>query len=105
MRRIGLLFPSSGVSEAEYLKMLPKGVSLHVTRIPLAAPTYEAVLHTVDQVEEASRLLADARVDIIAFGCTAGSLIGGKGFDQEIIRRIEQATGVRATTAITAVLA
>ena len=105
IKRMGILYPSSGVSELEIQKILPEGVTLHVTRIPMGMPTYEAELHMVDYAEEASRLLADAKVDIIAFSSTVGSLIKGKGFDQEIINRIEKATGTKATTAATAVVA
>jgi maleate isomerase len=104
MKRIGVLYPSSGLSEDELQRMLPEGVSLHIW-VPMAAPTYEAELHMVDRVEEASRLLADARADIIAFDCTVGSLIGGKGYDQVIINRIKEATGTIATTTATAVVA
>jgi len=100
-----MLYPSSGISESEIQKMLPDGVSLHITRIPMKRPTYELILHMADSVEEAASLLADARVDIIAFACTAGSLIGGKGYDQKIVNRIEQATGLPATTITTAVIA
>jgi maleate isomerase len=105
MKRIGMLYPSAGISEREVEKMLPGEVSLHVTRIPLREPTHDAILHIADSVEESSQLLADARVDIIAFNCTAGSLIKGRGYDQEIIERINRATGLPATTTTTAVIA
>lgn len=104
MKRIGMLFPSSGISEPEIQKMLPQGVSLHITRIPMKEPTYEEIMHMADAVEEAASLLADARVDIIAFACTAGSLIGGKGYDQKIVDRIGQSTRLPATTTTTAVV-
>jgi maleate isomerase len=58
-----------------------------------------------DSVEEASKLLADAQVEVIAFNCTVGSLIKDKGYDQEIIERINRATGVPATTTTTAIVA
>ncbi len=83
MKRIGMLYPSSGVAESEVQTMLPQGVSLHVTRIPMSRPSYEVELHMADSVEEASKLLADAKVDIVAFNCTLASLIGGKGYDQK----------------------
>ncbi len=105
MKRIGMLFPSSGLSEEEVQKILPPGVSLHVTRMPLKRATYEEELHFADCVEEAAGLLADAGVDIIAFNNTLGSLMKGRGYDQEIIERIVQATGIPATTTITAVVA
>jgi len=105
MKRIGMLYPSSGISEREVEKMLPEEISLHVTRIPMSEPTYDALSHMADSVEEASKLLADAHVDIIAFNCTMGSLIGGKGYDKKIIERINQTTGLPATTTTTAALA
>ncbi|MFR8331839.1 MAG: hypothetical protein ACLU9S_05305 [Oscillospiraceae bacterium] len=43
-------------------------------------------------------------VDLILFSCTAGSFLGGKGFDQELTRHLEQLTGVRVTTTSTCVL-
>lgn len=100
-----MLYPSLGISEREVEKMLPEEVSLHVTRIPMSTPTYDSLSHMADSVEEASKLLADARVDIVAFNCTIGSLIRGKGYDQRIIERITQATGLPATTTTTAVMA
>lgn len=105
MKRIGMLYPSAGISEREVEKMLPEDVSLHVSRIPMREPTHESLLHMADSVEESSKLLADASVDIIAFNCTVGSLIKGRGYDQEIIERINQATGLPATTTTTAVIA
>lgn len=106
MKRIGMLIPSSSVfSEQEKQKILPKGVLLLTTRIRMKRPTYEEILRMADYVEEAASLLADAEVDIIAFSCTVGSLIKGKGYDQEIIDRIGRATGLPATTSTTAVVA
>ncbi|MCD6567891.1 MAG: aspartate/glutamate racemase family protein [Dehalococcoidia bacterium] len=105
MKRIGALFPSSGVSEYEIQKVLPEGVSLHVTRIPMNMPTYEAELRMADTVEQSAALLADAMVDIVAFACTAGSFVKGKGHDREIMNRITHATGLPATTTTTAVVA
>ncbi len=105
MKRIGMLILSASISEQEKEKLLPSGVSIHYTRLPVKRPTYEAILHMADHVEEAASLLADAKVDIIAFCCTAGSFIKGKGYDQEIIDRIGRATGLPATTMTTAVVA
>lgn len=104
MKRIGMLVPSSGLSEEEVQKILPKGVSLHVTRMRLKSASYEEELHFADNVEEPASLLADAGVDIIAFSNTLGGLMKGKGHDQEIIDRIHQTTGIPATTSITSVV-
>ncbi|MBW2311238.1 MAG: maleate cis-trans isomerase [Deltaproteobacteria bacterium] len=100
-----MLYPSAGISEREVQRILPEKVSLHITRIPMSDPTYDSLLRMADSVEESSKLLADARVDIIAFNCTVGSLLKGRGYDQEIIERVNQATGLPATTTTTAVMA
>ena len=105
MKRIGMLYPSAGISEEESQKILPEGVSIHVTRIPMKDASYEALMHMADSVEEAASLLADAGVDIIAFNCTMGSLIKGTGYDEEIMERITRATGLPSTTTTTAVVA
>jgi maleate isomerase len=41
---------------------------------------------------------------VIAFCCTSGSFVRGKGHDQEIVREIEKETGKPAVTTTTAVL-
>lgn len=105
MKRIGFLFGSASFNEMETYKMLPSDVSLHITRIPMNNVSYEVVLHMADAIEEAAKLLTHVPgLGVIAFNCTAGSFIKGKGYDQEIIERIVRATGVPATTMVTAVV-
>ena len=54
--------------------------------------------------EKAAQLLATAGVNVIAYACTSGSLVGGVGWDQQLISRIEKATAIPATTTATAVI-
>jgi maleate isomerase len=49
-------------------------------------------------------LLVDAGFDAIGFACTAGSLIGGLGYDRTIARMISSETGVDATTTASSVI-
>lgn len=106
MKRIGLLYPSGGFNEEELFKVLPEGVLLNITRIPMKRkPTFDVGLHMADNVEDAARLVADAEVNIIAFACTLGSFAKGSGYDQTIMDRITGATGIRSTTMTTAVVA
>jgi len=84
--------------------MAPEGVTIHFTRIPQTEDTEEQLAAMINYVPQAAQLLAHARVDAIAFGCTSGSFIKGTGYDREIIKRIEENTGVPATTTTTAVL-
>jgi maleate isomerase len=59
-------------------------------------------MRCVLELEAESRKLADAEVDCIVFAATAPTLARGKGYDRELIRRMEDASGRPATTAATA---
>jgi maleate cis-trans isomerase len=103
--RIGLLVPSSNsTQEPEFVAMLPPAVSLHVSRLKLERIDPESTLSIVAELENESRKLADAAVDIIVLAATAPSTRMGKGYDAELIKRMQQATGKPATTAATAML-
>jgi maleate isomerase len=58
----------------------------------------------VGQVERAAKELASARAGAILMAGTAGAFNGGPGFDRELAQRIERASGVPATTTMSAVL-
>jgi len=106
--RIGLIIPSDNtVMESEFNKIIlfnVKGVSVHTSRIFFENLTVENLFKMEEELERAARELKTAEVDIIAFGCTSGSLIGGKDYDKKIINKIESSTNVKATTTSTAVL-
>lgn len=103
--RIGLLVPSSNTTvETEFHKVLPQGVTLHVARLFIAQVTPESVAKMVETLEFESKLLASADVDVIVLGATAPSFLKGLGYDREMSRRIEDATGKPATTTSTALL-
>jgi|tagenome__1003787_1003787.scaffolds.fasta_scaffold20607926_3 maleate isomerase len=104
-QRIGLLVPSSNsTQEPEFAQMLPPSVSLHVARLSLSRIDPDATMEIVAELDKESRKLADAAVDIIVFAATAPSTRMGKGYDAQLIKRIEDATGKPATTAATAML-
>lgn len=103
--RIGLLLPSSNTTqEVEFNRILPDNVSLHVTRLPLRNVDPASTARIVEDIETESQKLADADVDAIVLAATAPSSRNGIGYDQELIRRIETASGRKATTASTALI-
>lgn len=103
--RIGLMVPSLNITmEPELYALAPEGVSIHTTRLLLRAGTEEDLLRMIEDVSEAAELLATAHVNIIVFGCTTGSLIKGIGWDQQIIRQIEDRTSIPAITTGTAII-
>ena len=104
-KRIGLLVPSSNTTvEVEFQRALPRDVTLHVARLYLATVVTDSIAAMVDALETESRNLASADVDIIVLGATAPSFLKGLGYDREIARRIEQASGKPATTTSTALV-
>lgn len=105
MSRIGLLVPSSNTTvEHEFYRALPVGVTLHAARLFLTEIASDSILNTVRDLEIQSRNLASADVDVIVLGAAAPSFLKGLGYDRELIRKIEAATGKRATTTSTALI-
>ncbi|MCM2388158.1 maleate cis-trans isomerase family protein [Streptomyces albipurpureus] len=109
-RRIGMITPSSNTVAEPVTSDLARGlreVSLHVTRlrvtrISLAAADTEQFGE--DAFVDAAGLLADARVDVIAWNGTSGSWLGPE-YDRRVCGAMERATGGPATTSTLAVLA
>lgn len=105
-QRIGLLVPSSNsAQEPEFVQMLPASVSLHVTRLGLRSVDPDSTIKIVAELENETRKLADAAVDMVVLAATAPSTRLGKGYDAQLIKRMEEASGRPATTAATAMLA
>jgi maleate cis-trans isomerase len=101
--RFGLLTPSSNTTqEPEFSAALPPTVSLHTGRVAYRDITPEEQDRCVLELESESRKLADAEVDVIVFAATAPTLAKGKGYDRELIKRMEDASSRPATTAATA---
>ncbi len=103
--KIGLIFPAPGAApEYEFNKHKPEGVAIYTQRVLFERVTPEGLGDLGDRVVEAARLLSWAEPDVIVFCCTTGSLIKGYGYDQELIARIEEASGTKALTTTTAVV-
>lgn len=100
--RIGQLYPSGGLCDYEPQAMAPEGVQFITTRLSFAKAGLENDVALVRELETHARLVADAQVRLIAFNCTAASLVAGP---EVINRRIAAATGIASTTTIEAVLA
>jgi maleate isomerase len=101
--RFGLLTPSSNTTqEPEFSAALPPTVSLHTGRVAYRDITPQEQMRCVLELETESRKLADAEVDVIVFAATAPTLARGKGYDHELIKRMQDASGKPATTAATA---
>lgn len=105
--KLGLITPPTNtVNESEWRLMAPEGVSFHTQRAPLHAPgdhesDAEAVAAVAQGLAPALEMLTPARLDLIAYACTAGSMTHpAEALPQAITRRC----GVAATTTAAAIL-
>lgn len=101
--RLGIIVPSGNtLLEPELSKLPIPGASFHFTRIVNYLDTEEELAAMIDQAPEAAELLSQANVKAIAFGCTGGSFLKGKDYDQEVIKKMEDRVSIPCTTTSTA---
>lgn len=107
--KIGLIYIASAYSmEVEFVNMAPKGVTTHSTRVALSDDpnhfTIEDLSGLKDDVIDATKLLAQAPLNAIAFGCTSGSFVNGIKYDQKLIKQMEDIAKIPCTTTATSVV-
>lgn len=105
--KIGLLVPASNTTmEMDFYRMVPEGVSVHSARVSWSAPesSVESLKELTGNTIKAAIDAATARVDVIVWGCTAGSFSGGVSYDRDICDRITEATKIPAITTSTAAI-
>jgi len=104
--RIGLMIPSTVTTmDQEFNRLVPDGVSVHVTRLFHTSSSLEGLASLYDNIGRAAEELATAHVDIIVFGCTSGGLIKDKSYEEDIRNKIEKASGnIQAITVIGSVI-
>jgi maleate cis-trans isomerase len=104
-RKLGLIVPSwNTVNEYEFQRVLLPAISVHSTRLRITADDEENFTRMAREVPGASQLLAQAKVQVICYGCLAGGFVNGPGHDQQIVRDIEAATGIPGVAAAAAVV-
>lgn len=102
--RLGLIVPSSNTTnEPEFYRSLPEGVSLHTARMQLRDANAADLTAMADDIERCGELLAHADVDVVAYGCTTGSLVKGPGYDEDIESRLSDIVDAPAVATAAAV--
>jgi maleate isomerase len=105
MIKLGILVPSSNTSleplTTSLLSSLPN-VSVHFSRFPVTHIALSAT--ALSQFNEpailaAAQLLADAEVDVIGWSGTSSGWLGFEA-DEKLCARIEEGTGIKATTSV-----
>jgi len=103
--KIGVIVPSlNNALEPEFNQMVPDGVAVYATRLPLERGLPEDLKSMAEDVEFAGELLKHAGVDVIAYCCTSGSLIEGINWDEAITKRIKEVTDLPVTTTASSVV-
>lgn len=106
--KIGVICPGPSFTMIrEWGSALPEGVTCYQTIMGLTEATPERLMELKGKaVVEAKKITqaAPGLIDILLFACTSGSFIGGAGYDEEVIKELEAATGVPSTTTTTCVL-
>jgi len=102
--KLGLIVPPTNtVNEAEWSRLMPPGATFHAHRMPLhpGAYTPEGRAELLHDLSGVVGLLKQARVDVVAYACTAGSMMNPvNGLPDEIAAR----NGVAAVTTSAAIV-
>jgi maleate isomerase len=93
--RLGVLIPSTDTTVEKELPVLVAGLATcHFTRMRLAAVTHEGLRAMESDALAAAGVLADARPDLVVFGCTSGSFIFGADYETDLARKLSDIVGV-----------
>ena len=92
--------------EHEYRRLLPQeGVALYVNRIPFPNQVTKETLKAMENglMDAASLIHPDRRLDVLAFGCTSGTIAIG---EDKVFAKLRQVRpGIACTTPMTAGIA
>lgn len=105
--RIGLVVPSINiVMEAWAQRVLPEGVSLHTSRMLIEGAFSADAIREMDRTDgmRAVKQVSTCKPDVIAYGCTASSIVQGIAYDAHLRDEIATNCGTKATTAAHAIL-
>jgi maleate isomerase len=92
--RIGLIVPSNNtVVEQEFRRILPEGITSYATRMRNTKADIGDLEMMVSHATRGADELSTAEVDVIAFACTAGSLLHGIEWERKLRRDLEKASG------------
>jgi len=98
--RVGLIFPTTNLLlETALPRLAPSGVTFHSARLRISGGAdAETLRRMAERAFDAARDLAEARVDLITYCCTASSFVEGQQHDLEMIERITAETGIPCIT-------
>jgi maleate cis-trans isomerase len=102
--KIGLIVPPTNtVNEAEWGRLMPDGVTFHTVRMPIHAHPADAAARNALVRDIAAKVaeLTPAGVDVVAYACTAGSMVHPLSFVPDAVKAL---TGVGIVTTAAAIV-
>jgi maleate isomerase len=104
--RVGVIVPSPNLLvETSMPRLAPEGITFHTARLTLSrGANVEGVREMSARILDAARDLATAKVDAIAYCCTAGSFVEGPAHDAAVIRKIHEVAGCPVVTTMGAIV-
>jgi len=105
--RLGVIVPSvNTVIEPWYSAVVSAGVSIHFTRMLLAAQVTPETLHKMESEDgmAAAERIAGCKPHVVAYCCTASSVVQGLEYDAALQRKLQHVTGCKTFTAVRAIV-
>jgi len=104
--KVGILLPSvNTIIEPWFYHVAPSGVTFHFARMGLGeGKGLDSIKNMAADSLAGARLLADIPLDLIAYCCTASTLVMGPDYDSELISKLEAETGIPCTTTTISIL-
>ena len=97
--RIGLfIVGNEAVPEAEWWAMAPDGVSVHAARVTARAPWAawrddRSGVEAADDLARGAGQFAAMRLSVVTLGHTSSSVVGGKGWDEAVVKSVSALVG------------
>ena len=100
LRRVGLIVPPANPAvEPEIAALLPKGVALHATRLPVVDGDLAArLIHYREDYAPALKSFGNLAIDVFALGVTGASYPLGRAGDVAMCESLEHACGKPVVT-------
>jgi maleate cis-trans isomerase len=99
---VAVIVPSvNAVMESDLARFVPPGVDWRVARW-VTGKAHQSIPDILPAIADLAADLAAGHPDIIGFGCTAASVVGGPEGSRQIAEAIWQRTGISAVTTGTA---
>jgi maleate isomerase len=100
--RVGILLPSiNSVLEPWLYNVAPRGISFHFARMMIrgGVGSVEMIKAMGMEASRAAEEIAALDADVIAYCCTASTLIMGQRYEEQLISKVEGQTGRPTLTA------